>query len=399
MTAWRKFIAISLPAVLVTGLLAALGIEIWVRATWNPKRGKPGFYLSDAVRGQRLASGYDGWFAGVPVHINSLELRDSREYALTKAPNTFRILVLGDSVTFGHGAVHAYPELLERRLRAWRPDVDWQVWNAGVPGYNTSNELAHLLEVGPRFAPDLVIVGFFENDLADNRPIPAPGRAQRMVVAVDSWARRHLYSYEFYKRVALQVLWRYSADKAYRERVDQLGSQDALFSSTDDATTLAGQAITPYARLTDDDVAAVNCVYGMKASDETVPAMQRAAGFGAWLDAVHGFQRLARDGSYRLVFFLNVVPPVCQDGDAFYDGGSSAVNAFFVKAMGEGVPTVSVYDEFLHRLPSQMPAARAHAFGNSNDVKAEVLFTFLRDRMLLAPGPSAPASPTVPATH
>ena len=31
-----------------------------------------------------------------------------------------------------------------------------------MPGYNTSQELAHLLEVGPRFQPDLVVVGFFE---------------------------------------------------------------------------------------------------------------------------------------------------------------------------------------------------------------------------------------------
>ena len=28
-----------------------------------------------------------------------------------------------------------------------------------VPGYNTSQELSHLEEIGPQFAPDLVIVG------------------------------------------------------------------------------------------------------------------------------------------------------------------------------------------------------------------------------------------------
>ena len=63
------------------------------------------------MRGQRLAPNYDGWFAGVPVHINGLGFRDARDYALEKGPNTFRILVLGDSVTFGHGSVdeHTYP--------------------------------------------------------------------------------------------------------------------------------------------------------------------------------------------------------------------------------------------------------------------------------------------------
>jgi hypothetical protein len=51
-------------------------------------------------------------------------------------------------------------------LRKWRSQTDWQTWNAAVPGYNTSHELAQLREVGPIFKPDLVIVGFFENDLS-----------------------------------------------------------------------------------------------------------------------------------------------------------------------------------------------------------------------------------------
>ena len=151
--------------------MVAAAVEVWVRATWDPRKGRPGFFLSDPVRGQRLAPNYDGWFAGVPVHINSLGCATRASTQLAKGPNTFRILVLGDSVTFGHGSVyeHTYPFLLEQRLKAWRPDVDWQVWNAAVPGYNTSQELAHLLEVGDRFQPDLVIVGFFDNDLIDNR--------------------------------------------------------------------------------------------------------------------------------------------------------------------------------------------------------------------------------------
>ena len=158
LSGWRKLLTITVPALVVALLVVTAGIEAWVRVTWDPHKGRPGFFLSDAMRGQRLAAGYDGWFAGVPVHINRLELRDTREYDLAKKPNTFRILVVGDSVTFGHGSVHAYPELLEARLKTWRPEVDWQVWNAGVPGYNTSQELAHLLEVGGAFQPDLVIV-------------------------------------------------------------------------------------------------------------------------------------------------------------------------------------------------------------------------------------------------
>ena len=100
-----RLIAISIPSAAVAALVMAAGVEAWTRLQWNPLKGTPGFFLSDAARRQRLAPGYTGWFAGVPVKINSLGLRDDREYALPKRPSTVRVLVLGDSVTFGHGSV------------------------------------------------------------------------------------------------------------------------------------------------------------------------------------------------------------------------------------------------------------------------------------------------------
>ena len=150
-----KFFAISVPAGIIALAVVAVVVEAWTRFTWDPLKGTPGFFLSDPARIQRLAPGYSGWFAGVPVHINQLELRDNREYRLAKDRRTFRILFLGDSVTFGHGSMyeHTYPYLLEQRLKDWRADVDWQIWNAAVPGYNTSQELAHLLELVRRFSP------------------------------------------------------------------------------------------------------------------------------------------------------------------------------------------------------------------------------------------------------
>lgn len=385
---WRRLLTVSVPAALVALLAAQCAIEIWVRARWDPRRGRPGFFLSDAVRGQRLAAGYDGWFAGVPVHINSLELRDPREYELTKRPNTFRILVLGDSVTFGHGSVyeHTYPYLTEQRLKAWRPDVDWQVWNAAVPGYNTSQELAHLLEVGERFQPDLVVVGFFDNDLSDNRPLAQPGRLRTAAIRLVSSARRHLYSLEFYKQVYLTSLWRLSRSDDYRRRLEHLGTEEALLAGVSDASVLAEQRLTPFERLSDEQVSRNICKYGMRVNEDSVRSLEHDPRFPMWIEAVRGFQKLNAEGRYRIVFFVNDAPPSCTvvepATDFFYDGGSRLFDLLYLRLLGEGTPAVSSYDAFLHTRPSQMPIAAGHSIGNSNVVKADVLFGFLSERVL-----------------
>jgi hypothetical protein len=391
LSGWRKLLRITVPALAVAGLVLAAGVEAWVRATWDPRQGRPGFFLSDPIRGQRLAAGYDGWFAGVPVHINSLELRDTREYDLAKKPNTFRILVLGDSVTFGHGAVHSYPEILEARLKHWRPDIDWQVWNAAVPGYNTSQELAHLREVGGAFRPNLVVVGFFENDLTDNQPARTPGRLDVLAAGTLSFARRHLYSLELYKKVYLTAVWRLSGGDEYRRRLQHLDTEESVLASSD-ASARPEQQLTPFDRLSDEEVGRVNCIYGMKPNAALSPAMEQGPRYAEWVNAVRGFQQLNRSGQYRIVFFVNDVPPICPDGDVFYDGGSSAIDAFYLRILGDGTPAVSCYNAFLHVRPSQMPNARAHAFGNANVVKAEVLFEYLQHHGLPPPIPDASPS-------
>ena len=369
---------------MVALVLAACGVEAWTRLNWKTLKGVPGFFLSDPVRIQRLAPGYVGWFAGVPVRINSLELRDDREYNLAKNLRTFRILVLGDSVTFGHGSVydHTYPYLLEQELRRWRPDVDWQVWNAAVPGYNTSQELALLQQVEKRFQPDLVVVGFFWNDVVGNFAVTAPGIVPRAASVVLSFLYRRVYSIELYKRVYLRIASTLSASASYKQRLEYLAEQEALLGNVSAVQTLREQRLTSFERLTDAEVAAIQCRSGPTLARDTVANVQREPGFPDWLDAIHRFQQLNRSASYRVAFFINIVPIACDTDDVFYDGGSADFNRFFVDTLGSGAPAVSVYDEFRHLRPSQMPLAAGHGIGNTNLVKARVLFRFLRDNML-----------------
>ena len=359
-------------------IVAVAAVELWVRMSWDDKRGRPGFYLSDPVLGQRLAPDYEGWFAGVPVRINSLGFRDTRDYPLEKSPTTFRILVLGDSVTFGHGALSetTYPFLLEQNLHKWRPDIDWQVWNLGVPGYNTSQELSYLREVGPRYQPDLVVVGFYENDLADNVP-PSSSWVRRFGSAAQRAMQRRLYSYELYKRIALTLSWRLSGGQN-RARLEALAEDEILLRLPADRTALPAQQLTDVERF--DDVTTYQCpdVDKQPHRDRLASHLSSAGeDITAWRAAVAGFQRLHRERRYRIAFFINMAPNVCPPDDRFFDNGVLEDEAALRAILGDGTPVGSSVREFLQYRPSQMPGASGHAFGNSNRVKADALFKFL----------------------
>ncbi|ANM31465.1 hypothetical protein ABI59_20675 [Acidobacteria bacterium Mor1] len=85
---------------------------------------------------------------------------------LPRDASTRRVLCIGDSYTFGWGVPEeeAYPAQLHETLRASRPELDSQVYNLGVPGYNTVQEFHLLRQQSERYEPDLVILGFVMND-------------------------------------------------------------------------------------------------------------------------------------------------------------------------------------------------------------------------------------------
>ena len=89
------------------------------------------------------------------------------EYAIPKPPGTLRILMLGDSTTYGFrvDAEATFAKRLEAALDG--TDGRVEVINAGVNGYTPYNELQYFLSEGRAFAADIVIVTFCMNDVAD----------------------------------------------------------------------------------------------------------------------------------------------------------------------------------------------------------------------------------------
>jgi predicted transcriptional regulator len=99
------------------------------------------------------------------VTLNSQGLRD-KEIPHDKPPGERRILLLGDSVTFGWGVSDGEPfaDQMEPLLKS-STKRNWEVINAGVNGYNTEQEDTYFRIEGVRYKPDVVILTYLGNDL------------------------------------------------------------------------------------------------------------------------------------------------------------------------------------------------------------------------------------------
>lgn len=117
---------------------------------------------------------------GAPVSINSHGLRD-REYSEVKPPNVYRVMMLGDSTTFGWGVREedTAAKFLERKLNAHLPPGydKAEVLNAGVGNYDTVQEVTYYETRGRAFHPDQVILVFFIND-----PEPVPVEKKGLLI-------------------------------------------------------------------------------------------------------------------------------------------------------------------------------------------------------------------------
>ena len=150
-----------------------------------------------------LSPNQKGWVDDGFVTTNSRGFRGG-EVDIPKPPGRLRIVALGDSVVFGWGVNDAdtFCQQLEQQFRARRPDVDVDVVNLAVPGYATRQEVALLQRNLAALQPDVVLLGFYENDLPDtmddknvsgtriNVARPADGQELHMSPGPSSWIER-----------------------------------------------------------------------------------------------------------------------------------------------------------------------------------------------------------------
>jgi len=136
------------------------------------------------------ARDYFGPTGRVWYHINSYGLRGPA-ISVEKQPGSYRIVCLGDSLTFGEGVKYAdtYPAQLRARLAGAMSDRTVEVVNAGVQAHATEDEAALYLLRCSQFQPDLVVLGFYLNDATDSHQT-----IRQNVEWTNSWAPSGLSS-------------------------------------------------------------------------------------------------------------------------------------------------------------------------------------------------------------
>ena len=127
-------------------------------------------YNFDPLLGHRLVPNQTSFTHSFAVSTNSHGFRD-REVSLLPSPGIKRVLCIGDSLTFGDGvaAGDTYPKQLEVLLNSVG-DQRYEVINAGVPSYDTWQEVTFFKTKGVEFKPDIVVLGFYSNDVVPRPP-------------------------------------------------------------------------------------------------------------------------------------------------------------------------------------------------------------------------------------
>jgi hypothetical protein len=167
---WKNFLLVA--ASLAAGLIMA---EVLLRViSVNPRKiNHRDFYDEDPILGWKKKSHAIRRIQ--TPEFTALEQTNSRglrgeEYHYEKAPEEFRILILGDSFAEGYTAnfEQLFSELLRRSLNERRDGRVYQVINAGTVGYGTDQELLFFEIEGKKYSPDVVLLLFYENDVVEN---------------------------------------------------------------------------------------------------------------------------------------------------------------------------------------------------------------------------------------
>ena len=98
------------------------------------------------------------------IRTNSHGMRNDRDFALEPTPGRQRLMIVGDSYSFGHGVSNE--QTYAYQLASMLPD--WDVMNLAVSATGTDQNYIMYEHYGEKFSPNVVLLGFYLLDFNRN---------------------------------------------------------------------------------------------------------------------------------------------------------------------------------------------------------------------------------------
>ncbi len=173
----RSFRALGINLLLCAASVSIFfgGAEVLARLKYTPQKNQPhpnSMFDYDKEKIFGLKKSFSGMFKDLPFTTNSFGHR-SPEIAVEKPEGTKRVLVLGDSVMFGHRLLdhETSSHFLEQSLNGHYAELgegsSVEVINTAAPGNATYQEY-YDLERGLKFDPDVIVLQFTLNDVIEH---------------------------------------------------------------------------------------------------------------------------------------------------------------------------------------------------------------------------------------
>lgn len=195
---WKRNVVIPMIATVALLLVGEASLRVWDYFFRHPYR------RFDASLGMvRPLPNFEAQLNGGLLRINSRGYR-AEEFAKEKPAGAYRIVMLGDSVTFGMaGDGCHYPGALQRLFDAAGDGRRVEVINAALEGYNSQDALRLLEGELMSYSPDMVTALIGWNDLVKHDPA-SPGISDAK--ARMAYALFDVYLIKFWRKVVYSQL-------------------------------------------------------------------------------------------------------------------------------------------------------------------------------------------------
>ncbi len=165
-TSSLRIILINIIIIVLLMVVSFVAME-WILRLYIPDMDHKGMNeLAPAPLYYRIIPNYQGILEGVKVTINQDGYRDG-EFVRNIPENQKLIVVIGDSITFGQGVAQdkTFPAVLQNLLNSGEKTDRFRVWNLGVPGYNTAQEIEVFRSLVLPQKPYWIILAYVVNDV------------------------------------------------------------------------------------------------------------------------------------------------------------------------------------------------------------------------------------------